>query len=665
MDDNPDSIIGSQIDVTARDEYSIEGENDRKEVARGLYDEYNVCAEYMENNGNEEGWRHDAQLAAMVAPWVESEWSHVSDMLDGLLKLQWPTAEDEHKWRVQQVFRWREDRASTEDEIPDEEIEHPEEAKVDSSVLDFVAEQDYDDTIDIEERIRLDVLWKWHPEDYGRDPDEIERIDKGRAIHEIARLFDERWEYIYPEKDVRGWQNTLYVYDEERGIYRPRGENQIRLQTEALLGHHADNNVVYELESKLKRRNRVDSWEMDDARPDPHRLVVKSGVLDLRTGDLDSHDPSEYHRTRLDVDYNPEAECPEVDEFFHDIVSEDDVATLYRVVAHTLSKEYVDEKAIMLVGDGNNGKSTFLRLLEDFLGEKNISGRSLQELSEDKWAPADLHGSLANLSGDMSEQEAEDLSKFKQLTGGDTLTGDIKFEQPVRFTNHASLIFASNGVPDLPDNDMAVWQRWVYLNFPNRFGPEGNKDAEPMRVLLDRITSDEEIEGLLARCVEEYKEYHDGRCFFPSVGDSHEVRKRMKKAAEPVYRFVDEMCVSVDPADHPQDPEKYKIWTAKMRQAYREYARKEGLPVINDAQFGKRITNLADYDITKGESKPVGPSNGRNYVYKGVQLTAEVEKMLDDGEDDEDDDPGSRTLTEDYEDGDDSGVAEMAGGADD
>lgn len=400
-----------------------------------------------------------------------------------------------------------------------------------------------------------------------------------------------------------------------------------------------------ELESKLKRRNKVDSWGMDGSEPAGHRLVVGNGIIDFQTGELNPYDPSEYHRTRVDVNYRADAECPEIDDFFSDVVEESNVDTLYRVVAHTLAKEYIDEKAVMLVGDGNNGKSAFLNLLEEFLGGRNVAGRSLQELSEDKWAPADLHGSLANISGDMSEQEADDLSKFKQLTGGDTITADIKFEQPVRFTNYASLIFASNGVPNLPDNDMAVWQRWVYLNFPHRFGADGNKDAVPMRVLMNRLTTDEELEGLLARCVKEYQEYHDGRDFFPSVGDAHQVRKRMKKAAEPVYEFVDECCVSVDPNEHPGEPQKCKEWTAKVRQAYREYARKEDLPIIDQAQFGKRILNISDYNISKGESKPVGPDSGRNKVYVGIQLTAEVEEIL---EDDNESEYTCRSLSDDH-----------------
>ncbi|WP_254838061.1 DNA primase family protein [Natronomonas marina] len=646
MGANNPILTDDEFDVREKD-YSIETEEDINNVVSELDREFDVVSKYARRDGEEDGWKHDAVLAAMLTPWLEYEWENVDTALKRL-PVGYASGDYEYQKRVEKTAEYI---------TPEREWETPSDAADTARDAVSLVEEEDISSVDPQGKIREEVLKEWHPREFGIYPEddgvEIDPIDKREALQRTANIFDEVWDYLYPETDVRGWQNTLYVYDNEKGIYRPRGSNQIRLQAESLLGKYADNNFVNELESKLKRRNKVDSWDMRDARPEPHRIVVGNGVLDLRKGELDGYTADEYHRTRIDVDYDPDAECAEIDDFFHDIVDEDDVPTLYRAVAHTLAKEYIDEKAVMLVGDGNNGKSSFLNLLEEFLGERNISGRSLQELNEDKWAPADLHGSLANLSGDMSEQEADDLSTFKQLTGGDTLTADIKFEQPVRFENSASLIFASNGVPDFPDNDMAVWQRWCYINFPHRFGEDGNKEAEPMRVLMDRITADEELRGLLARCVEEYQAYYDGRDFFADVGDAHEVRKRMKKAAEPVFRFAEEMLENVD-VEEVEDIEDYAVLTDRVREAYKEYAREEGLPIIDDAQFGSKLTNLRDYDIEHVEQRPIGPDK-RNYVYKGIQLTDEAEELLDeDGDGDgDDDDGGNAELGDDFNDDDD------------
>jgi putative DNA primase/helicase len=52
-------------------------------------------------------------------------------------------------------------------------------------------------------------------------------------------------------------------------------------------------------------------------------------------------------------------------------------------------------------GSGDNGKSVFLKLLKMFLGSENVSHASLQELSDDRFAAADMYGKLANICADL------------------------------------------------------------------------------------------------------------------------------------------------------------------------------------------------------------------------------------------------------------------------
>lgn len=635
MGSESNPIFGSEIDLDARD-YEVQNEQDIQDVIEALDDEYpEEIGDYLRGDGGEYGgWAHDIELAAKLYPYLDEDWGHVTTALEMLDGVYAEAGFEEQTARVDFSEPFAESAVNS--SMNDGGIDSPGDVEVGHDVLKLIEDEEIDlNSLDVEEEVRERVLERWKPDLYAQAPSEIGKpIPKALAINETAAILDDAYDYLYPEEDVRGWQSVLYVYDADLGIYRPRGETQIGEELEAVMGEQAVNSIVSEVVSKLKRRNRVDSWDMENSRPHPDRLVVGNGILDLQTGELDDYTADEYHRTRIDVDYRPEAECPEIDSFFRDIVAEGDVPTLYRVVAHTLSKEYVDEKAMILVGDGDNGKSAFLNLLEEFLSERNVAGRSLQKLSDDKWAPADLHRSLANLSGDMSEQEADDLSTFKELTGGDTLTADEKYVKPVRFTNYASLIFASNGVPELPDSDMAVWQRWVYLNFPNRFGSDGNKEAVPMRSLMSRITAESELEGLLARCVEEYQEYYSGRDFFPTVGSAAEVRKRMKKAAEPVYDFADELLVDVDPEEY-SDSEDYMETKDRVREAYVEYAREEDLPLVDKAQFSKRLLNLRDFGVKSGESRAVGPDT-RNKVYRGIQLSEEAEALLADAEDEGD-----------------------------
>ena len=61
-------------------------------------------------------------------------------------------------------------------------------------------------------------------------------------------------------------------------------------------------------------------------------------------------------------------------------------------------------KAFMFLGAGRNGKSTVLNLIRALLGKGNCSAVSIQTLSENRFAPADLFGKLANIAGDMDRR---------------------------------------------------------------------------------------------------------------------------------------------------------------------------------------------------------------------------------------------------------------------
>jgi putative DNA primase/helicase len=266
----------------------------------------------------------------------------------------------------------------------------------------------------------------------------------------------------------------------------------------------------------------------------------------------------------------------------------------------------------MLLGDGQNGKSVFLSLVEQFLGEFNVSHRALQDFDQNDYAANELQGKLANVHPDMSDESVNELGTFKKLTGQDTLTADVKYENPITFENRATLIFAANRMPVLEEDTHALWRRWIYVNFPFRFDDDDPdaKDETPKRVLMRELTAEGELEGLLARCVAEIREWWGGRTWYPDVADPETVREKMKRASEPVYDFA-AVCLT--------DSEDNVIPKDDVRGAYREYARQENLPARSDNVLGEKLLNLRDYAIEDGRKRIDGD---RQTVYKGVAFTS-------------------------------------------
>ncbi|AFH22642.1 DNA primase [environmental Halophage eHP-31] len=462
-------------------------------------------------------------------------------------------------------------------------------------------------------------------------------IQAKTARHYIAQAFVDKYHFVYPEDEVRGWRPTLYVYDKDEGVYEPRGEYFVEKRLERIAGDFTTNTVKSEIIGKIKRMSI--ERDNDEFRRDPERLVVGNGILDLHTGTLDNYTPHEYHRTKIDIDWQPDAGEPgAIDEFFHDIVDDSDVDTLYRLIAHTIYKEYIGEKAAILIGSGENGKSVFLDFVEQFLGQYNVTHRELQDFSDDPYAINNLEGKLANLATEIGEQELADTTAFKKATGRDVIDARVKYEGPVTFENFATLMFATNNMPVFGQDNHAIWRRWLYLEFPYEFSDDDDtKDPVPRRQLMRRLTQERQFEALLVRCQQEIQRWYEGDELFADAMDAEEVRSRMKKAAEPVYAFA------TDCLKNPNDDDVYEQKSI-VRAAYQAFADAEELPRIADNEFGNRLLSLRDYSFEGGRKRVDG---SRVTVYKRCQLSTRGRQVL--GLDEPSDDDDQETVDGDFE----------------
>jgi putative DNA primase/helicase len=183
--------------------------------------------------------------------------------------------------------------------------------------------------------------------------------------------------------------------------------------------------------------------------------------------------------------------CPKSLEAFKQWVG-DKWVVLFEIIGYTLYPGVKFKKAFMLLGGTDAGKTSFIKLVKDLLGESNYSAESMKELfdPDNRFATINLFHKLANLTSETKEYTIDDIDRFKRLTGGDPITADVKFKKPITFTPYAKLIVASNKLPDVKDrNDKAFWRRWLIVEFPNKFPNDDD--------WYSRTFTEEEKEGIL------------------------------------------------------------------------------------------------------------------------------------------------------------------------
>ena len=82
-------------------------------------------------------------------------------------------------------------------------------------------------------------------------------------------------------------------------------------------------------------------------------------------------------------------------------------------------------KAVILVGEKSNGKSTFIFMLQSMLGDSNVSNLDFKDL-DSKFSTVMLFGKLANLGDDISDSYKEDVATFKKIVTGDPVKAEKK-----------------------------------------------------------------------------------------------------------------------------------------------------------------------------------------------------------------------------------------------
>lgn len=286
------------------------------------------------------------------------------------------------------------------------------------------------------------------------------------------------------------------------GAYRQHGERTVRVKVKKLLeeweasknwsSHRANEVVEYICTGS------PDLWD----RPPENQVNVLNGILDLDTGDLTEHTPIFRSPVQIPVSFDPKARCPAWERFVEQVFPEDARELAWEIPAWLMTPDTSIQKAILLLGEGANGKSTYLSAVMAFLGKKVVSNASLQRLEGNRFSVSRLIGKLANICPDLPSDHLSSTSTFKALTGGDEIEAEYKYREPFNIRPYARLVFSANHPPRSGDATHAFYRRWLVVPFDRTF----EESEQRPRAELDAELSDpREQSGVLNMAVEAWR----------------------------------------------------------------------------------------------------------------------------------------------------------------
>lgn len=370
----------------------------------------------------------------------------------------------------------------------------------------------------------------------------------------------------------------IYIYNE--GIYEPNGEIIIEEYCRNLLKEEATSHATKEIINHIKAITYINRKELDS----PKELIcINNGILNIHTKDLIPHSANKIFLAKLNINFKVGAKCELINKFISEIVKEKDKDNLLELFGYCLLRDHPIHRAFMLVGSGSNGKSTLINLLKTFLGIKNCSSVSLQDIENNRFSVANLYNKLANLYPDLSADALKSTGKFKLITGQDVIGAEQKFGKHFIFQNYAKLIFATNTLPRTKDDTDAFWRRWIIINFPNSF-----KGKEADKKLLEKLTTEEELSGLLNLALEGLNNLIN-RGEFSKVDTLEETRERYIRMSDSVKAFI---------LDHIEESPEDWVIKKEIYSKYCEYCRNKNYPVISNSTFHQRLAQnlrIEDY----------------------------------------------------------------------
>jgi putative DNA primase/helicase len=405
-------------------------------------------------------------------------------------------------------------------------------------------------------------------------------------------LFDKFATYLKNNNHIVKINNQLHTYRD--GIY-VSGSGEIEGQ-------------MIKLISGLKRawRSEVMAYleimiENNITTTTPNVIAFSNGLYNLKDGSFKDFTPNIVITNKIPWPYNPAAYDELMDHTLDRLACSDPEvrALLEEMVGYCMYRRNELGKAFILIGDKSNGKSTFLHVVKNMLGDENIASLDLKELG-DRFKTAELFGKLANIGDDIGDEFIANASIFRKLVTGDRVNVERKGQDPFEFNNYSKFLFSANSIPRMKDKTGAVQRRLVIVPFDAKFTPD-DPDFRPF--IKDELCEQSSMEYLILIGLQGLKRVLSNAKFTTSNRVQGQLDE-YEESNNPIIGFIKE--VGLDGIENEE--------TKMIYRRYKEYCIANNFQALSNIEFSRQITKRCGFTTS---TKRVRGQNRRIFVKEG------------------------------------------------
>lgn len=316
----------------------------------------------------------------------------------------------------------------------------------------------------------------------------------------------------------------------------------------------------------------VEPIKMSDAR----FIAFANGIYDIVTDKMIDFDPAYVITNKIPWDYVPGAYSEIADKALNKLAcNEDDTRQLLEeAIGYAFWRRNELRKSFMLVGDKKNGKSTYLNMINNVVGDDNAANLDVNEIG-DKFLTAELFGTLVNIGDDIDKKYNGHTGYLKKLISGSKVQAQKKGRDPFKLVSYTKYYFSANKIPRFDDSTGALLDRFIIIPFNATFSPD-DEDFDPY--IKYKLEAPEVMEYLIAIGVEGLKRVLKTNTFTMTEAVKREL-KEFDEQNNPINFFFEEFPIDTILNHTTGDIYiKYDLW-----------CRNNGCKPCNNYELGRRI----------------------------------------------------------------------------
>lgn len=410
----------------------------------------------------------------------------------------------------------------------------------------------------------------------------VGEADVNKIAEELAEKFK-----------IKNYNGDLYYYDD--GYFQNYGSS-LKLKKAIYEAYpYLTNFQIREVVERIQFISFVEKTNEN-----PEIINLKNGRYHTRLHVMVGHDSDVFETQRIPVTYDESITSHEkIDEYRLELFGSQEMVDLVdEITGYCFLRNLSAQKLFIFWGGAGSGKSTYLNVIKNLIGDENRSAISLANMTENKYANSLMVNKFLNTIDEVdSSKHLKSEDTVKILSCGQDIFVERKYKEGFNTKIYATQIVALND--PLHIEDEALLDRLMIIPFVNRYR---NTDKQLNENNIYEFACNEDGKSyLFNKAMQGLKRLQNNNFKFSTVKEVEKTKKlfiHLDEVAaddDDVAKFLEDLKINeeniVEIGNANEIAEMYRNWCIANKKVF-----------IGSTNFKNRVIDILNVEIKKVRS---------------------------------------------------------------